>query len=47
MKIIDVNLTIGGKDSIGKNMDLPYLLELMAVIAFSLSQGAFVGMFLK
>ena len=30
MKIIDVNLTIGGKDSVGKTMDLPYVLELMA-----------------
>ena len=29
MKIIDVNLSIGGKDSIGKTMDLPYVLELM------------------
>ena len=30
MKIVDVNLTLGGKDSIGKEMDLAYLLDLMA-----------------
>lgn len=30
MKIIDLNLTIGGRDSIGKEMDLAYLLDLMA-----------------
>lgn len=29
MKIIDVNLTIGGKDSAGREMDLTYLLALM------------------
>lgn len=30
MKIIDMNLTLGGRDSIGKEMDLAYLLDLMA-----------------
>lgn len=30
MKIIDVNLTIGGRDSVGKEIDLAYLLDLMA-----------------
>ena len=30
MKIIDVNLTIGGKDSVGREIDLAYLLNLMA-----------------
>ena len=30
MKIIDVNLTLGGRDSVGKEMDLAYLLDLMA-----------------
>lgn len=30
MKIIDVNLTLGGKDSIGKEIDLAYLLDWMA-----------------
>ena len=29
MKIIDVNLTIGGRDSVGKEIDLAYLLDLM------------------
>lgn len=30
MKIIDVNLTVGGRDSIGQTIDLAYLLNLMA-----------------
>ena len=30
MKIIDVNLTVGGKDSMGKPMDLACVLDLMA-----------------
>lgn len=30
MKIIDVNLTLGGKDSVGKEIGLAYLLALMA-----------------
>lgn len=30
MKIIDMNLTLDGRDSIGKEMDLAYLLDLMA-----------------
>lgn len=30
MKIIDVNLTLGGRDALGKEMDLAYLLDLMA-----------------
>lgn len=30
MKIIDINLTLGGRDSLGREMDLSYLLALMA-----------------
>ena len=29
MKIIDINLTVGGRDSVGREMDLAYVLELM------------------